>query len=108
MNKYKVTPINESSVCVEADRMELVDKQVTLFVGEQIKAHFPHVESVVVDYPPAVESGPVQAVAGEMVAFESRPSIEIGVFNITFSGPVTVGDVAEAFRAQVLAATPMQ
>ena len=108
MNKYTVTPINESSVCVEADSMELIDKQVTLFVGGQIKAHFPHIESVVVDYPPAVEPVPTLSAAGEMVALESRAFIEVGALSITFSGPVTVEGVTEAVRAQAMAAMPMQ
>lgn len=72
--------------------MELLDKQVTLFVGREIKAHFPHIESVVVDVPlqsPAPALEPLSVVA-ELAAFDPRPTISIDAIHITVSGDVTL------------------
>ncbi|WP_395593082.1 hypothetical protein AB4P93_00255 (plasmid) [Pseudomonas sp. B26140] len=77
--------------------MELIDKQVTLFVGDAVKAHFPHIESVVVDFvlpaePVSQMSTPAscagvaevrELAAGEIASFDVPPRIEIGVINIT-------------------------
>lgn len=48
LKKYIVITHQDSSVTVEAERMALLDKQVTLYIGDQIKAHFPHIDSVLV------------------------------------------------------------
>lgn len=58
--------------------MELIDKQVTLFVGDQIKAHFPHIESVVVnelDPLPALSAAePISYTPGVVSSFLSPAS----------------------------------
>lgn len=86
MNKYTVTPINESSVYVHAERMELLEKAVTLFVGGEIKAHFPHVESVVVDFAPKPDPCPPTAspaaFTAEAAVVDFPPSVSIGSIHI--------------------------
>lgn len=73
MNKYAVTPVNEARQFVEADKMQLGDKSVTLFVGDQVKAHFPHIESVVVDLAaPPIAPGSFVSVVGELGAAPIR------------------------------------
>ena len=94
MNKYAVTPFHEATQYVEAEKMELTDKSVTLFVGDQVKAHFPHIESVVVDIVPAPAS--VELVAGELAQFDLSPRVEIGA--ITINGGADPRQVAALVR----------
>lgn len=101
MNKYKVTPINESSVSVDAERMELLDKSVTLYVGDEVKAFFPHIESVVVDFPakpsPCSPTGSLTAVATEIGTVDLPPTVSIGAINITASNLDGLAGALSAF-----------
>ncbi len=66
LKKYIVTPHQESSVVVEADRFEFSGKQVALYVGGQLAGYFAHVESVVA-LPAQPE--PIELIAGEASVF---------------------------------------
>ena len=96
--KMVVTPFRESSVFVQADRFESIGdglRGVVLFVGQEIVALFPHIESIVIEQSPEVPKPAVTELAhGEAFAVDLPPTVTIGTLNITGVTPESAASIA--------------
>lgn len=103
--KMVVTPHQEASVSVQADRFESIgdaQRGVVLFVGQEIVALFPHIESIVIEQPPESPKRAVTELAqGEAFAVDLPPTVTIGTVNVTVSADATAPAVLSDLISQV-------